>query len=137
MRMRAVVRSGCPKGDSVARTQNETIIMMMPASREQDSEPPHPKHLARMLDCWPDGARSSPLPLIGSGDWNDGMTRVGHEGRGESVWLGWSWSSCSRSSRRFARPGRTDLSAQYRREADRLTGMLELAWDGDGRTGIA
>jgi cyclic beta-1,2-glucan synthetase len=29
------------------------------------------------------------LPLIGAGDWNDGMNRVGHEGRGESVWLGW------------------------------------------------
>jgi len=29
------------------------------------------------------------LPLIGSGDWNDGMDRVGTEGRGESVWLGW------------------------------------------------
>jgi cyclic beta-1,2-glucan synthetase len=29
------------------------------------------------------------LPLMGSGDWNDGMDRVGHEGRGESVWLGW------------------------------------------------
>jgi cyclic beta-1,2-glucan synthetase len=29
------------------------------------------------------------LPLMGSGDWNDGMNRVGHEGRGESVWLGW------------------------------------------------
>ena len=29
------------------------------------------------------------LPLIGSGDWNDGMNRVGHEGRGESIWLGW------------------------------------------------
>jgi cyclic beta-1,2-glucan synthetase len=29
------------------------------------------------------------LPLIGSGDWNDGMNRVGPEGRGESVWLAW------------------------------------------------
>ncbi|MEO7851328.1 MAG: hypothetical protein ABIR94_03605, partial [Rubrivivax sp.] len=29
------------------------------------------------------------LPLMGSGDWNDGMNRVGHQGRGESVWLGW------------------------------------------------
>jgi cyclic beta-1,2-glucan synthetase len=29
------------------------------------------------------------LPLIGTGDWNDGMNRVGHQGRGESVWLGW------------------------------------------------
>jgi cyclic beta-1,2-glucan glucanotransferase len=29
------------------------------------------------------------LPLIGSGDWNDGMNRVGIDGRGESVWLAW------------------------------------------------
>ncbi len=29
------------------------------------------------------------MPLIGGGDWNDGMNRVGAEGRGESVWLGW------------------------------------------------
>ncbi|MFO8151162.1 MAG: glucoamylase family protein, partial [Trueperaceae bacterium] len=29
------------------------------------------------------------LPLIGGGDWNDGMNRLGLEGRGESVWLGW------------------------------------------------
>ena len=29
------------------------------------------------------------LPLIGTGDWNDGMNRVGHGGKGESVWLAW------------------------------------------------
>src|SRR5262249_17981582 len=29
------------------------------------------------------------LPLFGCGDWNDGMNRVGREGRGESVWMGW------------------------------------------------
>src|SRR4030095_2506192 len=29
------------------------------------------------------------LPLIGTGDWNDGMNRVGSEGKGESVWLAW------------------------------------------------
>jgi len=29
------------------------------------------------------------LPLIGSGDWNDGFSRIGHQGKGESVWLGW------------------------------------------------
>ena len=29
------------------------------------------------------------LPLIGTGDWNDGMNRVGEKGEGESVWLGW------------------------------------------------
>ncbi len=37
------------------------------------------------------GTTSGPhgLPLIGAGDWNDGMNRVGIEGQGESVWLGW------------------------------------------------
>ncbi|SHI04026.1 Cellobiose phosphorylase [Clostridium collagenovorans DSM 3089] len=29
------------------------------------------------------------IPLMGSGDWNDGMSTVGNKGRGESVWLGW------------------------------------------------
>jgi cyclic beta-1,2-glucan synthetase len=29
------------------------------------------------------------LPLMGTGDWNDGMNRVGSEGKGESIWLGW------------------------------------------------
>jgi cyclic beta-1,2-glucan synthetase len=29
------------------------------------------------------------LPLIGCGDWNDGMNRVGHRGQGESVWMAW------------------------------------------------
>ena len=29
------------------------------------------------------------LPLMGTGDWNDGMNRVGIEGKGESVWLAW------------------------------------------------
>lgn len=29
------------------------------------------------------------IPLMGSGDWNDGMNKVGNKGRGESIWLGW------------------------------------------------
>ena len=72
------------------------------------------------------------LPLIGSGDWNDGMNRVGHDGRGESVWLGWFLVTVLNE---FApvceRRGRADLARAYRDEARWLTGMLELAWDGD------
>ena len=37
------------------------------------------------------------LPLIGCGDWNDGMNMVGKEGRGESVWLAFFFTTCSRS----------------------------------------
>ncbi len=35
------------------------------------------------------GVGSHGLPLIGTGDWNDGMNRVGIGGKGESIWLGW------------------------------------------------
>ena len=45
------------------------------------------EHCARAIDrSLKVGAHG--LPLMGTGDWNDGMNRVGHEGRGESVWLG-------------------------------------------------
>ena len=71
------------------------------------------------------------LPLIGSGDWNDGMNRVGHEGRGESVWLGWFLVVVLNE---FAvvceRQGVGDLAGRYRNEARWLNGMLELSWDG-------
>jgi cyclic beta-1,2-glucan synthetase len=45
------------------------------------------EHCCRVLDrSLTRGAHG--LPLMGTGDWNDGMNRVGREGRGESVWLG-------------------------------------------------
>ena len=44
------------------------------------------------------------LPLIGSGDWNDGMNRVGIEGKGESVWLAWFLIT---TLRKFARHAET------------------------------
>jgi len=72
------------------------------------------------------------LPLIGSGDWNDGMNRVGHEGRGESVWLGWFLIAVLNGFAPICdRRGRRDLAQQYRSESEALAGMLELAWDGD------
>ena len=72
------------------------------------------------------------LPLIGSGDWNDGMNRVGKDGRGESVWLGWFLVSVLNNFAPLCeRRGRTDLAQAYRDEARWLCGMLELAWDGE------
>ncbi|WP_394787248.1 GH36-type glycosyl hydrolase domain-containing protein [Rhodoferax sp.] len=46
------------------------------------------EHAARTLDRSL-AVGSHGLPLMGSGDWNDGMNRVGIEGHGESVWLAW------------------------------------------------
>ncbi|HEX2458229.1 MAG TPA: glucoamylase family protein [Vicinamibacterales bacterium] len=72
------------------------------------------------------------LPLIGSGDWNDGMNRVGEKGRGESVWLGWFLVVVLNDFAPLCdRRDRGDLAQRYRNDARWLTGMLELAWDGD------
>ena len=45
------------------------------------------EHACRALDVSLTAGRHG-IPLMGSGDWNDGMNRVGNEGEGESVWLG-------------------------------------------------
>ncbi|MCP1198690.1 GH36-type glycosyl hydrolase domain-containing protein [Notoacmeibacter sp. MSK16QG-6] len=47
------------------------------------------EHCARALDLGCARRGENGLPLILGGDWNDGMNRVGEEGRGTSVWLGW------------------------------------------------
>jgi cyclic beta-1,2-glucan synthetase len=47
------------------------------------------EHCARGLDQAIKLTGENGMPLIGTGDWNDGMNRVGEAGRGTSVWLGW------------------------------------------------
>ena len=72
------------------------------------------------------------LPLMGSGDWNDGMNRVGHDGRGESVWLGWFLVAVLDRVRGAlrSRAAITISRERYRSDAHWLDGMLELSWDG-------
>jgi len=72
------------------------------------------------------------LPLIGTGDWNDGMNQVGEKGRGESVWLGWFLIEVLGRMERLSQiMGETDLVSLYRQEADALEVRIEdAAWDG-------
>jgi cellobiose phosphorylase len=72
------------------------------------------------------------LPLIGSGDWNDGMDEVGAHGRGESVWLGWFLASLLGPFAALAESrGDTQQAATYRAHATRLADALHAAWDGE------
>ncbi|HZO42024.1 MAG TPA: glucoamylase family protein [Methylomirabilota bacterium] len=90
------------------------------------------EHCARALDrSLAVGAHG--LPLMGTGDWNDGMNRVGAQGRGESVWLGWflyatlaDWVPIAEARGEAAR-------ARTWREHQQAVGKaLESAgWDGD------
>ncbi|NTW28974.1 MAG: hypothetical protein HGA39_06400 [Coriobacteriia bacterium] len=72
------------------------------------------------------------LPLIGGGDWNDGMNRVGHEGKGESVWMAWFLNYVlTRFAPICAQRGEPERAADYRAWAARLAAAAEAAaWDG-------
>ena len=72
------------------------------------------------------------LPLIGSGDWNDGMNRVGPAGRGESTWLGFFLHTVLSDFVPLCR-ARNDAARahRYTDEARRLATSLERSWDGE------
>jgi cyclic beta-1,2-glucan synthetase len=73
------------------------------------------------------------LPLIGSGDWNDGMNMVGEQGKGESVWLGFFLYDVLRRFAEVARL-RGDLAFAERcgEEAARVRRNIEeQGWDGE------
>ena len=88
------------------------------------------EHSARTLDRSLKSGRHG-LPLMGAGDWNDGMSRVGHEGQGESVWVAWFLYNtleqflphCERDQKRAA--AYTDHLAHLKEAVE------SNAWDGD------
>jgi cyclic beta-1,2-glucan synthetase len=89
------------------------------------------EHCARALDRSLEVGRHG-LPLMGGGDWNDGMDRVGVEGRGESVWLAWFLLPNLREFAAIADSrGEADRAARWRERAASLEVSLEReAWDG-------
>jgi cyclic beta-1,2-glucan synthetase len=105
---------------------------------ERYSEYPQTEQLFSLMDhcqraiqkgatCGPHG-----LPLIGTGDWNDGLNRVGKDGRGESVWL--AWFLCD-VLKRFAglceQHGELEIAQGYRSQAGEYAAAAEQsAWDG-------
>ena len=92
------------------------------------------EHCARALDhSLATGAHG--LPLMGTGDWNDGMSRIGEAGRGESVWLGWFLHAALLAFAPLAeaRSEKRDnlRAAAWRAHAAALEPALEAAWDGE------
>jgi cyclic beta-1,2-glucan synthetase len=73
------------------------------------------------------------LPLMGTGDWNDGMNRVGRAGRGESVWLGWFLHTVLAGFAPIAEArGERARAERWRAHMKALRRALERdGWDGD------
>jgi cellobiose phosphorylase len=90
------------------------------------------EHCVRALEH---GYRLGPhgLPLMGTGDWNDGMNKVGAGGKGESVWNGWFFVAVLKAFAELARPrGDTSRAEWCRERVEALRAALEAnAWDGD------
>ena len=90
------------------------------------------EHCARALDQSMAVGRHG-LPLMGTGDWNDGMNRVGEKGEGESVWLGWLLHvALTAFAHRADARGDMAHAVAWRAHAEDLRRALEReAWDGD------
>jgi cyclic beta-1,2-glucan synthetase len=90
------------------------------------------EHAARSIDVsLPVGAHG--LPLFGTGDWNDGMNRVGAEGRGESVWMGFFLCAVIDALRPMAiARGEQARAERWQQARDKLSAALDAnAWDGE------
>ena len=105
-------------------------LFSAPASTEKTQ--PLFEHCVRALD----GALSigsHGLPLFGTGDWNDGMNRVGAAGKGESVWLGWFlYATLTAFAPVAERRGYAASAVRWRKHAHAVQQSIEReAWDGD------
>ena len=89
------------------------------------------EHCRRAIDClYKPGPHA--LPLIGTGDWNDGMNHVGPEGKGESVWLAWFFCATASQFARTVDHRDPDLAAVLRHRAAQLAAVVEqTCWDGE------
>lgn len=81
----SILSEPLPFLDAPLLTSEEDSFSSPPITQETATLYEHCLRSIRHAD--PTGAHG--LPLMGTGDWNDGMNRVGHLGKGESVWLGW------------------------------------------------
>ena len=89
------------------------------------------EHCARALDQVFSRAGANGLPLIGTGDWNDGMSRVGAGGRGESVWLAWLLVRTIDLFEPLIRDRDPARAARWTAEAATVRAAIEQhAWDG-------
>jgi cyclic beta-1,2-glucan synthetase len=123
----ATARSICiAAGDTNSRTlppRAPTIAAEAGSSSEHCR-----RAISRGLTSGPHG-----LPLIGSGDWNDGMNLVGAGGQGESVWLAWFLIDVLQQFSELIRQrGEVQQASRYAAEVRRLTAAVEAhGWDGD------
>ena len=116
------------EGMALAPNEQDAFFQPLPSDERATLFEHCARAVDRSLAVGPHG-----LPLIGGGDWNDGMNRVGAGGQGESIWLGWFLYSAIDNFVRFAEQrGQNDRATRWRAHATSLRAALERdGWDGD------
>ncbi len=89
-------------------------------------------HCRRAVDRTLSRLGAHGLPLIGTGDWNDGLSEVGVRGRGESVWLGFFlFDVLNRLAGLAGRLGEAADESRWREAAGHLGEALAAMWRGE------
>ncbi|HXG44563.1 MAG TPA: hypothetical protein VNJ71_07395 [Gemmatimonadales bacterium] len=114
-------------GPALAPGEDERFLVPEDAGESAEVYEHCCRALDRSLTRGPHG-----LPLMGTGDWNDGMNRVGRQGRGESVWLGFFLYHVLERFLPFCeRRGDATRVARYRAYRQALGRALnDAGWDG-------
>jgi cyclic beta-1,2-glucan synthetase len=116
------------RGGALADGQNESYFQ----PQVSEARATLFEHCARALDRSL-AVGSHGLPLMGTGDWNDGMNRVGEHGKGESVWLGWFLHTILWEFSKIADSrGEHERAEAWRLHVSALKAALEReGWDGE------
>jgi len=128
-------------GDESILTEEIPFLMADPLQPEEEERYGHYERTEKVYTLYEHCRRAVErgttsgehgLPLMGSGDWNDGMNRVGIDGRGESVWLGWFlYTNLSELASLCERMNDSYAASTYRQRAEELRAALaDSAWDG-------
>lgn len=115
-------------GPQLRPEEHEHFFQPMPA----DTVEPLYEHCARGLDHAVALTGELGMPLMGTGDWNDGMNRVGEGGKGESVWLGWLLIRTIEMFAPLVEARDPERTRRWRAHAASVRRALERsAWDGE------
>jgi cellobiose phosphorylase len=137
----AIARYVLTTGDSAVLDEPLAFLDGRPVNAGEDSYYDMPGRSAEVASLYEHGVRAIEhglrfgahgLPLMGSGDWNDGMNLVGIEGKGESVWLAFFLCSVLAQFAKVARlRGDPALGERCDAEVAKLSGNIERhGWDG-------
>lgn len=129
-------------GDAAILDQIEPFLEANPVPKDQEGEATVPLvsrdkdtllgHCARAIDYTLARFGAHDLPLVGSGDWDDGMHLVGAKGRGESVWLGFFLHGILLDiAPLYESKGDVARAARYRERAEKLRVALDKCWIGN------